>query len=100
MKKAHALCAAAFALALTGCHKGEHVHAVDMTETAAKEALAKAPAAEPIVFDDDGAALFPGTVTARTANAPAQSQAASQAPAEDEAASDNPAPADQEANAP
>lgn len=53
-------------VALAGCnHKG--TYAVDMIDTAEKNAIAAVQAPEKIVFEDDGAALFPGTVTQRTA---------------------------------
>lgn len=77
-----ALLAIAAALVLTACgsHDHEKVYAKDMTKTAEEAAIAAAPAAEPIKFEDDGAALFPGTVTATREAAPAP--AATEATAE------------------
>lgn len=72
-----ALLAIAAALVLTACgsHDHEKVYAKDMTKTAEEAAIAAAPAAEPIKFEDDGAALFPGTVTATREAAPAATEA-------------------------
>lgn len=72
-----ALLAIAAALALTACgsHGHEKVYAKDMTKAAEEAAIAAAPTAEPIKFEDDGAALFPGTVTA-TRKAPAAAEPA------------------------
>ncbi len=67
MKRIVAISAVAVSIALTGCGEKEKVYAVDMVQTAQADALAASQPPEKVVFDDDGAALFPGTVTQRTA---------------------------------
>ncbi|MDO5652271.1 MAG: hypothetical protein Q4G13_09115 [Moraxella sp.] len=63
-------------LALTGCGgKGEQVHAVDYTDTAAEQARAKAPKAEEVKFDDHGQPVFAGTITTAQAAQPATATA-------------------------
>lgn len=58
--KRYAIILTTAALALTACGGDEHahVHAVDKVEEAQAAALAKAPKAEEIVFDDAGQKPF------------------------------------------
>lgn len=57
MKKYAVLASTLLALTLTACgDKKQHVYAVDAVEVAQANAIANAPKAEPIKFDDEGTA--------------------------------------------
>ncbi|OAV32438.1 hypothetical protein [Moraxella catarrhalis] len=76
--KIFAVTALAFVtLMLTACgHGHEKVHAVDRVEEAQAAALANAPKAEEVVFEDEGAP----TMTTETAAADTSADAAAQEP--------------------
>lgn len=88
MKQIIAISAVALGIALTGCGEKEKVYAVDMVQTAQADAIAASQPPEKVVFDDDGAALFPGTITQRTAGTTAASTQTTQT-STDEQTADN-----------
>ena len=81
--KAFILAGVAFGvMTLTACSSGHSVPATEVVDEAAERAIAAAPAVTEVKFDDEGEALFPGTLTV----APPEGAEAVTEPAADEVA--------------
>lgn len=84
--------ALAAATLLSACSKGEHVHAVDKVQEAEAAALAKAPKAEEVKFEDEGQAPV-ATATTEPAAEAKEEPAKAEDKAEEKAATEEKAEA-------
>lgn len=89
--------ALAAATLLSACSKGEHVHAVDKVQEAEAAALAKAPKAEEVKFEDEGQAPVATAADAATTEPAAE---AKEEPAKAEDKAEEKAETEEKAEAP